>query len=220
MSVFAKLVLAAVLFAQPTFVNAADELLNGGDVIACPGYEVPSYQSLDIFEGANVYGLKPTEFRITTDYKVILNQIIDRLAKVDAERANRYRIYLNKFEEQARIVPGEFSNIRDEGFHTVPEGCSLKQAAAQFRKHTPEGIKYIFNQTIWNEMKAPTRAALVLHELIYREALLPQYNAKSSARVRYFNAFLHSSKMNNIDFNTYVKAATFSGFHVRPSKNQ
>ncbi|WP_413575729.1 hypothetical protein ACLVWU_15335 [Bdellovibrio sp. HCB290] len=218
MSMFSKLLITTVLLAQPTFVSAADELLNGGDVIECPGYEVPSYHSLDLYEGEEVYGLKRTDFNSFTDYKAIVIQVLKRMEKVDPVRAKNYRLVLNNFEKESKIVVGEFGNVRDEGFLAIPEGCSLKQAAVQFRTHTPEGIKYVFNLGLWNKMSAPTKAALVLHELIYREALGSQ-NIKTSTRVRYFNAFLHSSKMDNIDYITYAQSAGFLDFKIESPKN-
>jgi hypothetical protein len=189
-----------------------DELQNGGDVIACPSLEVPIYKSLDLYEGEVLYNLPPALVAIN-DHVQILNQLIDRIAKFDVTRAGLYRSYLKALHSEARMVPSSvFSDIRDEGFNTIPEGCELKQAAAQFRSYTPDGVKYIFNQALWNDMNAKTRAGLIMHEFIYREGLLPKNNFKTSAKVRYFNAFVHSKKMLNGTKADYLAAVRFAGF--------
>ncbi|WP_413558523.1 hypothetical protein [Bdellovibrio sp. HCB209] len=212
MSMISKLVLTVVLFTTPFAAFAGDELLNGGDVIACPGLEVPSYRSLDIYEGDKVYGLQPTAIA-HNDFKVILKTLIDRIAKHDITRANLYRSYLQSLESEVRMVTGsDFGNIRDEGWIAIPKGCELQQAAAQFRDHSPDGVKYLINGSIWTNLNSGHRAALIMHEFIYREGLLPQNDFKNSARVRYFNAFIHSEKFKTLTAAEYWKAVNFAGF--------
>lgn len=212
MSVTFKIFISTLLLSFSVAANAGDELQNGGDIIACPGLEVPSYRSLDLYEGKMVYKLEPALID-QVDYRVIVSQLIDRIEKFDISRANLYRSFLRNFEAETQVIPGsEFGNIKDEGFITLPEGCELRQAAGQFRRHTPDGIKYIFNGAIWSNMSSMTRAALVLHELVYREALIPKDGPATSAKVRYFTAYIHSSKMVNGTRADYVKAKAFAGF--------
>ncbi|UYL09041.1 hypothetical protein B9G69_000435 [Bdellovibrio sp. SKB1291214] len=209
-----KILLSSVLLCFSTSALAVgDEVQNGGDVIACPSLEVPIYKSLDLYEGKMVYGLEPALIQ-QNDFRVIVSQLIDRIAKFDTTRANLYRSFLRNLSDEGRMVPGsEFGNIKDEGFITLPEGCSLKQAAGQFQKHTPEGIKYIFNGAIWNEMKPIPRAALVMHEFVYREVLMQKNAPPTSVKVRYFNAFIHSKKMLNSSNKEYSAAAAFAGLN-------
>ena len=209
---FKILISSALLCYSASAFAVGDEVQNGGDVIACPSYEVPFYKSLDLYEGEVVYNLVPVATS-SNDHIQILNQVIDRIAKFDSVRAGLYRSYLKALHKEARMVPSSvFSDIRDEGFNTIPEGCELKQAAAQFRSYTPDGVKYIFNQALWNEMNARTRAGLVMHEFVYREGLLPKNNFKTSAKVRYFNAFVHSQKMLKGTKADYDAAVKFTGF--------
>jgi hypothetical protein len=213
MSVTLKILISSLLLCVSFSAFAGDELQNGGDIIACPGLEVPTYRSLDLYEGKMVYNLEPILIQQPDDYRVIVSQLIDRIEKFDTNRANLYRSFLRTFRAEAQMVPGsEFGNIKDEGFITLPQGCELRQAAGQFRTHTPEGIKYIFNSAIWNEMNSVNRAALVIHEFIYREALLPKNGPKTSAKVRYLTAFVHSKKMLSGSSKDYAKAVRFAGF--------
>ncbi len=213
MSVTLKILISSFLLCISFSALAADEIQNGGDIIACPGLEVPVYRSLDLYEGKMVYNLEPALIQ-QNDYRVIVSQLIDRIAKFDLNRAKMYRVFLKNFESEVQMVPGsEFGNIKDEGFITLPEGCELRQAAGQFRTPTPEGIKYIFNTAIWNEMSHSTRAALVMHELVYREALLPKNGPKTSAKVRYFTAFIHSKKMLSGSYQDYLRAVKFAEFN-------
>lgn len=212
MSMISKLVLTVVLFATPLAAFAGDELLNGGDMIACPGLEVPSYRSLDLYEGEKIYNLKPALIQ-QQNFKIILSHLIDRVEKYDLTRANLYRSFLRNFDEEVRWVPDtEFGNIRDEGWIAVPQGCELKQAAAQFRVPTPDGIKYIINGSIWMYLNPTDKAALIMHEFVYREGLMPKNDFKNSARVRYFNAFIHSAKLTKASNADYKNAVKFTGF--------
>lgn len=212
MSVTFKILISTLVLCFSFSAFAGDELQNGGDIIACPGLEVPTYRSLDIYEGKMVYKLEPLLIQ-QDDYRVIVSKLIDRIEKFDINRANLYRSFLRNFEKEVQMIPGsEFGNIKDEGFIALPQGCELRQAAGQFRTSTPDGIKYIFNSSIWDYMNPATRAALVMHEIVYREALLPKKGPLTSAKVRYFTAYIHSSKMARGTATDYAKAKAFAGF--------
>ncbi|QDK46648.1 hypothetical protein DOM22_16540 [Bdellovibrio sp. ZAP7] len=212
MSMTFKILISTLLLSFSFSAFAGDELQNGGDIIACPGLEIPTYRSLDLYEGKMVYNLEPALID-QSDYRVIVSKLIDRIEKFDMNRSKLYRVFLKNFASEVQMIPGsEFGNIKDEGFITLPQGCELQQAAAQFRRHTPDGIKYIFNSAIWSNMNPMTRAALVLHEIVYREALMPKTGPATSAKVRYFTAYIHSTKMLNGTRADYAKAKAFAGF--------
>ncbi|WP_413582503.1 hypothetical protein [Bdellovibrio sp. HCB288] len=214
MSLVRTILISALLMVSSFSAFAGDELLNGGDVIECPSYEVPFYLSLDLYEGQAIYKLTPIDFTGIKDFRLILKNLINRIASFDATRANLYRTYLESFDRDSRFISGtEFGDIRDEGgVIAIPSGCQPKQAAAQFRSQTPDGIKYLFNATLWARMSPSVQAGLVMHEFIYREGLLPKNNFKNSQRVRYFNAYVHSANMVQGTKTAYANAVSFAGF--------
>jgi hypothetical protein len=167
---------------------------------------------LDIQEGASVYGFEYSEIP-GNNYKEIVKNTLQRLEKFDSNRAALLREFWANFENEVRFVRNtDFSNISDEGWYSVPKGCHLEQAAVQLGNKTPDGIKYLIDQTIWVNMNDKRKAALVIHELIYREGRLPENDFKNARGVRYFNAFLHSTRFENVTAEEYSKAVAFAGF--------
>jgi hypothetical protein len=211
-------------FALSTAALASDRIGNGGDVIVCAG----GIEMLDAYQAR-------TSLKLTLDpaveglgYEAIVNYHLDRLAMVNPGRAKMFREWFRSFEQEAERLSGiTLVDIPDTGAQAIPAGCELKQAAVQRAEEDrlPGEYRYILDQDLWNGMNEFTRAALVLHELGYRERLMPAYaptydthngkmdlvNARESRYVRYFNAHLLSKELLTTPFLRIAFAAELRG---------
>lgn len=143
------------------------------------------------------------------------------LESIDATRATLYRKYMKTFEVEARFVPeSDFTDIPDEGFKAPPAGCSLRQIVVQYDVPTPDGIRYMINQDLWNHLSEERRAALLIHEFMYREGRLPQNNFRTSSGVRYFNALVHSTKMTTLTLQEYIRQLRAIGYQEVVVQNE
>ncbi|XGC79790.1 hypothetical protein ACES2L_10660 [Bdellovibrio bacteriovorus] len=207
------------LFLSLSFVSTAvafiggDEKGNGGVVIRCTRPTL-NYEVLDLFEGRAVHGID-LEFEEAPTYFMMVDKLIDRIARVNPSRASLYRAYLLAWVGEARMIPGvDFTELPDKGWGTIPKGCELRQAVVQFKKANLNGFKYFVNADIWESLDEKNKAALVLHEFIYREGLREENDFTNSVGVRYFNAVVHSTAIKKISLADYIDVLRNVGFQA------
>lgn len=192
---------------------ASDRIGNGGDVIVCAG----SIEMLDAYQARTSLKLTLDPAAEGMNYESVVSYHLDRLAMVNPTRAEMFRGWFRDFEQEAERLSGiTLVDIPDTGAQAIPAGCELKQAAVQRadEDRLPGESRYIIDQDLWSRMNEFTRAALILHELGYRERLTAAYaptydtddgtmdlvNARESRYVRYFNAHLLSKELLTIPF--------------------
>lgn len=192
-----------------------DEKGNGGSVIYCPHNQPwERYEVLDLYEARAVqtFRLKLIE---GYSYQEVLGKMIDRLAGVNPTRAKLYQSYAKTFEQEARMIAdAEFTDVPDRGWGALPKGCQLVQGAVQYKRPSIAGYRYFINKDVWDSMDNTQRAALALHEIIYREGLLPENGFQSSNGVRLLNGYLHSEYMRNVSLRNYVDVIQRSGLQA------
>lgn len=201
------LAFALVLFgATPTF--AGDLKRNGGNVLLCYGH----YESFDLYEGAASYGYKK-DLPEGQSYQDIAEQIIARIEKYNPSRAALYLGHLKQFLREARFVEAaDFTGIPDIGEGvSIAKNCSLIQTVSQYRQNDPNGKRYLVNQDVWSQLSEQDKAVLVLHEIIYREAIADDLSLQNSIGVRHFTAYLSSQKGTQGSYQDYINALIFSG---------
>lgn len=206
--------LLAVLAVQS--VQAGDKILNGGNVIVCGN----NVELLDYYE-ARLTGKKLQFDPGLTTYKDKLNHLFERWKEVAPKRMKLYSEWLNEFESDAGIYPGiEIPEIQDTGTVAIPSGCKMIPAAFQRRDEDifPGEKRYVINKDLWDLMDANQKAGLVLHELIYREAIKNVH--ETSLQTRYFNGFLSTEVTPDIEkyfataFRMPLKWAEYGGMNI------
>lgn len=209
-----KWILAGIIFFSGILSWAGgDQIENGGDVIFCSSKAPVQTELLDMYEGRVTY-----EFNLTPAHGKTLAEIFEErvhtLDRWNPERAQIYREYFRSFAKEVKFLPPNngFINIGDEGWATVPVGCELRQIVVQQDIPTPEGIRYFVNRDLWDQLSEESKAALLLHEFIYREGRQPRNNFRNSSGVRYFNALIHSDKMPQMTLHQYLDNLRFVGF--------
>lgn len=210
--------LVVVLFSFHAWA-IGDEKENGGDVVSCSGSS-NNYQLLDLYEATALHHLPPVPAKGTT-LGEIFEERMKALEGIDGTRAALYREYMKNFTAEARFVPdSDFTNIPDEGFKAPPVGCALYQIVVQYDIPTPDGIRYMINQDLWNHLNEENRAGLLIHEFMYREGRQPQNNFRTSSGVRYFNALVHSAKMPSLTIQDYIQQLRAIGYQEVVVQNE
>ncbi|QDK39416.1 hypothetical protein [Bdellovibrio sp. NC01] len=178
-----------LLFSTTSFANTWYDRGNGGFVLSCQG-QAP--QVLDLYEATTRFGL--TTVAAEGDNEVAkASALIGRLAAKDPQRASTLQTWLNGFLQEAQFVDGSFARTPDLGLVLIPDSCSLDQTIVQQQPSVVNKFRYLINKKLWNSLDADNKAALIVHELIYREFISTPSQEFSSERIRYFNAFIHAN---------------------------
>ncbi|MFL5814221.1 MAG: hypothetical protein ACJ763_11640 [Bdellovibrionia bacterium] len=182
---------------------------NGGDVIYCanplPGQK--RIELLDLFESRflreNVISLGEEGW----DYKRRINYVLDRLKRLDAYRAQNYVDISSRFVEKSEFTHEELPDISDSMHVLLPKGCVIRQIVIQ-RQYSEK--TFLVNKPLWEMLDEENRAALVLHETIYWEAL--SLKQSDSVNTRFFNGTLTSKAMETMNLNAYLELLKKVGF--------
>lgn len=165
---------------------------NGGNLIIC---EDNQPQLLDYFEGLHDRGIE-VDHGSSGEFSERIESVLRRLERINPERALRYRTWFKTFFLETRFFEeGKILPIRDVGPIVIPSECNVQQVAAQrpTSEIMPGDSRYLIDRRFWQKLSHLDKAGLVLHELIYREAI--ESNQRSSPRVRYFNQILSSAQI-------------------------
>jgi len=73
----------------------------------------------------------------------------------------------------------------------LPADCALEQLVIQSEPDVPGDARYLINDDIWRRLPVEDQVAVILHEIIYREAF--PLGHQDSRKVRYFNSWLYSN---------------------------
>lgn len=178
-----------------TRASTGGEVGNGGNVIVCADTagKVKSVEVLDYYElrlNGGALSLNPN----LATYQEKLFELFNRWREVAPKRMEQYTKWLNEFQAEAGIHSGiEIPHIPDTGSIAIPQGC--KPISIAFQRADDEifpGTKrYVINKDLWDYMNETQKAGLVLHELIYREAIKAAH--ATSLPTRYLNGYLSSA---------------------------
>lgn len=172
---------------------------NGGSMVVCPSESIQGEGvfSLDYIEGLYLHQLSPApSIQKMQSESEIVEYILTNLALVNPTRAALYQQWLKEILSSREFVDGfSFLPLPDNGPTFIPEDCKHKQAAIFVTSREKTIVRFLFDKTLWEKASALDRAYLLMHELIYREATLPENSHRNSGATRYFTAWL----MSNID---------------------
>jgi hypothetical protein len=130
-------------------------------------------------------------------YPAKLAFALDRFARIAPRRAAQYRAQASTFEADALFLKGtQLVDVPDSQHLALPNGCAAEQVVIQKDPDFPEDKRYTVNQDLWDRLTDEGRAGLVLHEVIFREALT--HGHRDSVKVRYFNSYLTAGKLNSM----------------------
>lgn len=200
--------------------NDWSETGNGGFVVMCPDKSVV----LDLHE-AEVQGSIAIDraSKSLSSVEGRVQYLIDRLEEKDFYRAQLYRQWFKDFFKEAQFIRGQkLYPVPDVGFTYIPKECSLELAVFQKTPDFRLKYRYTISQDIWDQLDTVNKAALIMHELIYREATLPENQHQTSESARFLNGWLNSVEFANVASQDYLialqslrfKNASYKGFQI------
>ena len=193
--------LLSVFLLAPCLVWAGPRVGNGGKVLLCKDKPTEVY---DYFEARDKRGFKLQVGSASQTADQNLQILLDRVAEVNPSRARLYRSWYSDFWKETNLKSGiKIIDVPDVGVGEVPNGCEVAQVAAQMEPVFAGDTRYLINKDIWDQMDTVQRAALVMHELILREAKLPENAHEDSYRTRYFNGLLAANMVSGITSKKY-----------------
>jgi hypothetical protein len=167
---------------------------NGGGTVVCrkSNQSIKSVEVLDFYEARTIRNVNLDIQTLPGDWRAKAKAIVARVEAKSELRFQLYSSWLASFESEDKILTDvQFSTVPDAGYIGVPEGCEFEQAAIQRQPMFSGDARYYINAELWNAMDDTQKAGLVLHEIIYREAI--GYGQTDSIRSRYMTG-LYSSK--------------------------
>lgn len=215
-----KILLTLILVLSST-AFAGHEVGNGGGVLYCYPPNVappallpsPKVELLDLFEAREFRKLTLGLGDVSEDYNIKIDRVLTQLAKIAPYRAQLYRTVYNRFMDESVFVANiDLVYIPDSQYKGLPPNCDLKQAVIQQAPEFFGDKRYTISLDLWNQLDNNSKAALVLHEVIYNEGIaLGQDNSKS---VRYLISYLTSSGFSSMSQNYLNQLLLSARFNV------
>jgi hypothetical protein len=190
----------ALVFLLPFGAQAGNERGNGGNTVVCRASSgaISSIELLDYYEARILRGftLDNPPASMTADEDVA--RILARLARFKPNQAARITAAAAQFSQNAEFLANtDLVPVDDSAHIIVPAGCTVTQIVIQRTPEFPQDRIYVINQDLWSHLDAFNRAGLILHELLYHEAL-ENPDVVNSVALRYFNAYLATTAMANV----------------------
>lgn len=166
---------------------------NGGNSIVCEtvneaGEKIKYAHVLDLYEARELYRLETITEAAGLSETLLAQQIVSKLEDLDETYA---RLVRAEFEDVVRkinlLAPGQGLTPIPDSFHvSYPKYCDIKQLANYTKEH---GI--LIDHDIWNLLDPIHRAALFVHEAVYKVER-DLFSAKDSIHARKIVAYLFS----------------------------
>lgn len=193
-------VLVGFFASSVSFANNWYDRGNGGFTVVCPDSSVV----LDLFE-TDVNGIVRVRYSSELTALAKAQDIVARLKSLDPAREALYQTWLQEFFSEASFVKNaKFAPVNDLGLVALPANCALKQVVFQRNPSVLNSSRYLIDSELWNSIDENQKAALMIHEIIYREVINGSSFETSSERVRQFNALLHANVFKNWNLKTYL----------------
>ncbi|KHD87383.1 MAG: hypothetical protein OM95_14900 [Bdellovibrio sp. ArHS] len=146
--------------------NAGYEVGNGGDALLCDDRVV----LLDLDEAGGVHSF---QLESITDPFERTQELLKAWQFLDPQRSAQWLRELEYLKNHIRWTAGgeSLANISDEGPVKVPVECALNQAAVQSRDPINDSYTYDFDAQIWKMFDGNSKAALLIHEVLFKNLL-------------------------------------------------
>ena len=160
----------------------------GGGAIVCRNERkkiIGTPEMFDRWEARTIYK-KPIPTQEGKNYVEKVKKMIERFKFLSPYRHQLYGKWFETFDQEKTVIAGgSFKIIKDALYIGIPKGCAYEQVAIQRKPELPGEFRYSINGDLWDRMDDDGKAALVFHELIYREAMI--YGHENSRYVRHFH---------------------------------
>lgn len=135
---------------------------------------------------------------------------LQRLADFDPDRQKRYQERAAKFEDDAAFLTDvTLPLLDDSGYIPRRNNCNPVQVIIQQKPKFPGDKIYLINNKFWGQLSAQDQAILILHEIIYQEAL--ERGQTNSISTRYYNALVFSGEIEKKTKQEYFEILNYVG---------
>lgn len=213
----ARVILAAMALAPSTTAWGGYEVGNGGDVVICQRQnQQETVEILDSFEGKTRTGHTPILHAPSGSAVDLALSALDLFPPSERLRRKEYRAAILSFLDRSAMVDdADLFDVSDTGvLDFLPEACHLRQVAIQ--RELGLGKRFVIHRPTWDRLAPLDQAGLILHEIIYEEAI--RLNHDDSSKVRQFNALLSSGQLAGVSRPTYGRLLESLGFRHANSK--
>lgn len=176
------LCLTLVVSTLSQFATAGVGTSGGGHVVVCSGRSADTLgyvTVLDLYEAQHVHNLtlRPHRENLLEELAVLAGQLQIVLGTVPGlSNPLTAEGLLEWWENRVQYIPGLRGHTRDMGTVPVlPVGCSLQQIAIFDDRHDIVQV----NLDLWNSLNGFNQAALIAHEIIYRERRISDFESSS-----------------------------------------
>lgn len=147
---------------------------NGGGAIVCRDADrrVQKAFLLDLWEAESL-PLRASGFaavhieRESTPYAEQILAVLTRIQQMDPYAYERLRKELNEIEKVVQIKPLQMRRVFDSGDIAAPEEPGLDCAREQLANYSQK-YGLVISKSIWEKLSETDRAALFIHEAIYK----------------------------------------------------
>ena len=168
---------------------------DGGDkAIVCRNGKgkITSAETLDLFEARNLYNLKALPIKKSASVDEIVSAVEKKLEHSVENSQGELFPEINKVRILMHLVKPEtvLNDVDDAGSVAAPSKLGKNCKREQLANYTSEQDLFV-NQEIWKKLDNENKAALILHEGIYKFERI--YGAKDSRRSRKVVAYAMST---------------------------
>lgn len=178
---------------------------NGGDVVVCiADGRIRSVELLDFYEAKTLRKIQYSLGDKILSVEAKIELALSRLSPFSPVRVQDYLTQTRSFYSEALFLKGvKLDDIPDAGYLALPIGCHIEQIVIQKEPRFPGDPRFLVSQDLWDFLDNDSRAGLILHEVIYREAI--SYGHTDSIATRYFNSLIFGNKIKDLTMQTFLE---------------
>lgn len=174
---------------------------NTSSFLLCTHAGQASYHLYDVYEAQFSEGPQPDSFDYGSGltYLEKAKSIISRLANLNPTRYQLYLKFINSFPERILIKTVTPKNriSNDNTLNLIPHNCELIPVIINNMNY------YTIDGEVWPHLTESQKAALLVHEVIYNEALMLENSHQNSYFVRVFTRHLLANSFKNMSLKEY-----------------
>lgn len=196
-----------------------DLIGNGGDAVVCRDSstrEIVSAETLDLYE-ARVIRKKSFELDPSLNEESLVDQVLSRLSTLEKVSADSLKVFTDTFMEEAAFFDNvKLKDIKDSHDIITPEGCEIEQVVIQKEPDDFNPNRYTVNNSIWQKFDNISKAAMIMHEAVYRIFIESNMRVKDSRIVRLITSQLLANDLeeNIIEFIKNLKRIGLEEFEL------
>ena len=196
-------ILLQILFSLSTALAGGTVSGNSGNGVVCQN---GSAEVLDVYELQFFQKNRSPELGAQDiDHVQKVKNVLQKLKLLSPWRSEKYSQRLVELIQNMDFTDDKLVDIPDTHEVVLPHDCEIQKIAIQTKVN---GARHLLvNHPIWRKLNEDNKAALLLHEIVYSEAI--DYGSKDSIDTRYFTGVLMTLPSNIAEFAERIGVSQF-----------